>query len=443
VQKKSNVILVLFVLALFVGGGIVLSSFSKGTKGIEKSSYYCPMHPTYTSDRPGDCPICNMRLVKKGSGDTQQDPATKSSICVRHNCRIAHCPMDVVAKPGTKTHCPVCGDIIVAPSGKWAKEKKVLYWTDPMMPGFKSDKPGKSPMGMDMVPVYEEDKTLQEGVPGEATFFVSPEKQQLIGVKTSRVEKKEMTKTLRTVGKVAYDPELVVAQEEYLQGLRTLERTKHAPIPEAYERSKALVEASHRRLLRLGMSEDQIEELAKNDASQMNLFLPRKGESVWVYATLYEQDLSLVITGTTAKIEAVGYPGEMFTGTVRSLDPVLDPVTRSVRARLEVQNLEGKLKPEMFVDVTFQISLGNRLVIPEQAVLDTGTRKVAFVVHPGGHFVAREVSVGQRSEWYVEILSGISEGEEIVTSSTFLIDSESRLKAALEGMEDGGHSHGQ
>ena len=441
-QKKSRLVFILVLLALFVGGNVFLSTFSK-TKGMEKSMYYCPMHPTYTSDRPGDCPICNMRLVKKESEDAKQRSSSKSSVCVRHNCRIANCPMDVVAKPGTKARCPICGDVIVEPSGKWTKEKRILYWTDPMMPGFKSDKPGKSPMGMEMVPVYEEDKTLQEGTPGEATFFVSPEKQQLIGIKTSHVQKKEMTKTLRTVGKVAYDPELVIAQEEYLQGLRTLERTKHAPIPEAYERSKALVEASHRRLLRLGMSEDQIEELAKNNVSQTNLFLPGKGESVWVYATLYEQDLSLVTAGTAAKIEAVGYPGETFTGTVRAVDPVLDPATRSVRARLEVQNPEGKLKPEMFVDVTFQISLGERLMIPEQAVLDTGARKVAFVVHPEGHFVAREVSIGQRSESYAEVLSGLSEGEEIVTSSTFLIDSESRLKAALEGMEGGGHPHGQ
>ena len=441
-QKKSKLIFILVLLALFVGGSVVVSTFSK-TKGMGKGIYYCPMHPTYTSDRPGDCPICNMRLVKKGSEGKTQSASAKETVCVLHNCRMTGCPMEMVAKPGTKARCPVCGDVIVGPKGEWTKEKKILYWTDPMIPGFKSNKPGESPMGMEMVAVYEEDKTLQEGTPGEATFFVSPEKQQLIGVKTSRVQKKEMTKTLRTVGKVAYDPDLVVAQEEYLQGLRTLERTKHAPIPEAYERAKALVEASRRRLLRLGMSEDQIEELAKNNASQTNLFLPGKGESVWVYATLYEQDLSLVTAGMSAKIEAISYPGDTFTGTVRSVDPVLDPATRSVRARLEVQNPEGKLKPEMFVDVTFQISLGERLVIPEQAVLDTGARKVAFVVHPGGHFVAREISVGQRSESSVEILKGLSEGEEVVTSSTFLIDSESRLKAALEGMEGGGHQHGE
>lgn len=441
-QKKSNLFFILIILVVLVGGGIFLSS-SKGKSAMVKSLYYCPMHPTYTSDHPGDCPICNMRLVKKGSEVAEQNASLKSSVCVRHNCRIANCPMDVMAKPGAKVHCPICGDVIVGPKGEWVKGKKILYWTDPMLPDFKSDKPGKSPMGMDLVPVYEEDKTLQEGPEGEATFFVSPEKQQLIGVKTGRVERKELVKTLRTVGRVAYDPELVIAQEEYLQGLRSLERTKHAPIPEVYERAKELVEASHRRLLRLGMAEDQIEELAKNNASQMNLFLPGKGESVWIYATLYEQDLSLVTSGTAAKIEAVGYPGEPFTGVVRAVDPVLDPTTRSARARLEVENPEGKLKPEMFVDVTFQISLGNKLVIPEEAILDTGTRKVAFVVYPGGHFIAREVSIGQRSASYAEILSGLTEGEEVVTSSTFLIDSESRLKAALQGMSDGGHPHGQ
>ncbi len=434
--------MILLLLGCVAGGVFYVASFQNIRA--EKALYYCPMHPTYHSDHPGDCPICNMRLVKKGEKDTAPQGASESSsLCVRHHCRIANCPMEVIAKAGTKAKCPICGDVIVSPKGEWVKSKKILYWTDPMMPGFKSDKSGKSPMGMDLVPVYEEDTALQGGVPGEATFLVSPEQQQLIGLKTGRVVKKEMTKTLRTVGRVAYDPELVIAQEEYLQGVRTLERTKHAPIPEAYERAKGLVEASHRRLLRLGMSEEQIGELAKSNASQMNLFLPSKGESVWVYATLYEQDFSFVKEGVPATVETVSYPGKRFEGTVRSLDPVLDPTTRSVRARIEVPNPEGKLKPEMFADVLFRIPLGERLMVPAEAVLDTGMRKVVFVVHSSGHFTAREVTAGERTDAGIEILSGLTEGEEVVTSGNFLIDSESRLKAALQGADTGDPTHGQ
>ena len=205
-QRKSKWVLFIL-LVFFVGGGIWLLKeryVARIQMQAEGGSYYCPMHPTYVSDRPGDCPICNMKLVKREKSESVQAVTAASSICIRHNCRMLNCPMEMVAQPGTKAHCPICGNVIVGPTGKW---EKILYWTDPMLPNFKSDKPGKSPMGMDLIPVYEEDTALQEGTPAAATFFVSPEKQQLIGVKKGKVEKQRLTKEIRTNGIVSYDPE--------------------------------------------------------------------------------------------------------------------------------------------------------------------------------------------------------------------------------------------
>ena len=168
-------------------------------RGARDVIYYCPMHPTYTSDRSGDCPICNMRLVKKETSGQrsvvsgQQQPTSQKDICYLHNCPMVRegrpCPMLVVAKEGEPVTCPICGTH-VAEAAEAPKAKKILYWTDPMIPGYKSDKPGKSPMGMDLVPVYEEAGGAQaaggaEAPEGYAAILVTPRKQQLIGVKTA------------------------------------------------------------------------------------------------------------------------------------------------------------------------------------------------------------------------------------------------------------------
>ena len=397
-----------------------------------RNVYYCPMHPTYTSDRPGDCPICNMRLVARPKGF--------HDVCVMHNCAKIHegrpCPMLVVAKEGETVTCPVCGTYVTGPGQ--AAPKKILYWTDPMMPGYKADKPGKSPMGMDLVPVYEETVGAGTGQglispQGYAPILVSPQKQQLIGVKTAPAQKRAMTKTIRTVGRVAYDPELYQAEAEYLQALRAFQNTGETSLAEARQQADLLLEGASMRLRLLGLSDSFIREMAKWEGPDKSLLLADAKGRVWVYAPIYEFELLLVKVGQTIRIETAALPGKNWEGQIRSIDAMLDPATRSAKARVLVTDREGLLKPEMYVDVSLDIELGELMGVPEEAVFDTGTRKIVFVDKGQGLFEPREVKVGVKADGYVEIKNGISESESVVTSGNFLIDSESRLKSALDG----------
>src|SRR3989338_461576 len=220
--KKLFLLIGLLVFAALIG--IVTTTSHKSAPSAQKNIYYCPMHPNYTSDKPGTCPICNMSLVKREttpeipaqSKASQTDAKRPKDICLLHNCPMFHdgkqCPMLVVAKEGEKITCPICKQHI-AEMQKESKghEKKILYWTDPMIPGYKADKPGKSPMGMDLVAVYEEESlaaSTATAPQGYASILVTPQKQQLIGIKTAPVEKKKLVKSIRTVGTIAHDPEL-------------------------------------------------------------------------------------------------------------------------------------------------------------------------------------------------------------------------------------------
>lgn len=416
--------------------------------------YYCPMHPTYTSDKPATCPICNMNLVPREEPATAPSDtvtaATRDSpqdICVLHNCpmlkRGESCPMLVIGKDGEELHCPACEssvlDASAAPAGK-----KILYWTDPMIPGYKSDAPGTSPMGMELVPVYEEPSPMAPmavSPKGYASILLTPQKRQFIGVKTAVAERRRMTQTIRTVGKIAYDPELYQAQEEFLQALRSHKESGRSSIPEVAERAERLVASSRMRLRLLGLSEELIEEIAERKESDRSLLL--SGDHAWLYATIYEFELPLVKVGQMVEAELPALPGNKLVGTIRSIDPVLDPGTRSARVRAVLKNLEGILKPEMFVNVTLAVEFGRVVAVPDAAVFDTGTNKIVFVDKGDGLFEPREVATGVRAGGYWEIKSGIRPGESVVTSGNFLIDSESRLKAALEELagEERDHTH--
>lgn len=414
--------------------------------GSAQTVYYCPMHPTYTADRPGDCPICNMKLVKREPVTTQ--PKNFATICYLHNCEKIHegkpCPMTVVAKPGEKVTCPVCGTHIAEASTP-PSERKILYWTDPMIPGFKADGPGKSPMGMDLVPVYEEETpSASAAAPeGYAPILVTPQKRQFIGVTTARAERRALTKTIRTVGQIANDPELYQAQQEYLQSLRGLEQVKAGAMPEVVEQAQRMADASRLRLRRLGLSHELIDDMATWTGPDQSLLLADPSGRVWLYAPIYEYELPLVTIGQTITIEVQAIPGKTLEGTIRAIDSVLDPATRSARVRAVLIDPENILKPEMFVNASIAVMAGEVLAIPEAAVFNTGTKQIVFVDKGQGVFEPRDVSVGVKADGFYEVQGGITEGELVVTSGNFLIDSESRLKAALEGVGGGGHQHGQ
>ena len=336
---------------------------------------------------------------------------TLEEVCIEHSCTMSNCPMvvKVAMKPGERILCPICGEHISTTSGKMVKI---------------AESPGK---------------------PTGPTVMISPEKQQLIGVKTEPVEVRKLTKVIRASGKIAYDPELVITQEEFIQALKNEENTKDSPLQDVIDRAKVLTEAARKKLMLLGMSDEQIAELKNTKKADTALYLPSKGENVWAYVSVYEYEIASVKIGDTVDIEAVAYPGIVFTGTVKSINPVLDPMTRTNLARVEVANPESKLKPEMFVNASIKVDMGDKLAVPESAVLDTGIRKIVYLSREGGVLESREVKLGPKAEGFYEVIEGLSEGDIVVTSGNFLIDSESRLKSVIPGSgSDGeGHKHGQ
>ena len=415
---------------------------------VSKSAYYCPMHPTYTSDHPGDCPICNMKLVKREgqTADSRHQTSEKNQkdICYLHNCPMMKpgqpCPMLVVAKTGEKVTCPICGTHVVE-AATTASAKRILYWTDPMLPGYKSDKPGKSPMGMDLVPVYEESHVGNAAAPeGYAAVLVTPQKQQLIGVKTALVQRRLLTNMIRVVGTVAHDPELYQAQAESIQATQALEKAKQSGNVEVMEQAQQLAESAHIRLRHLGISEELIREMATWKEPEHALLYAHAGEPVWVYAQVYEVDLPAVRVEQEVTVTVPALPGQMFHGAVRAIDSMVDAMTRTTRVRAQLQDPQGLLKPDMYVNVELASEVGTVLAIPEEAVFNTGTRQIVFVDKGQGLFEPCDVTVGAKGGGFYELKSGVSEGESVVTSGNFLIDSESRLKAALEGMASGGES---
>lgn len=448
--KYAAVILTLFgVLAVGALVHVVTRHASRVTH--EQATYYCPMHPQMTSNRPGACPICSMKLVKREETPVSaapQQPATRpmKDICYLHNCPMMkpgqQCPMLVVAKAGENVTCPVCGthvtEAAASPSSA-PRQKNILYWTDPMIPGFKAEKPGKSPMGMDLVPVYEE-----AGAPavapttpsGYAPILVTPQKQQLIGVTIALVERRAMTKTIRAAGIIAHDPELYQAQQEYIEARAAFAQAQASQFPEVIERAERLVESSQLRLRHLGLSEEMIQDIATWTKPDHRLLLGGAGQ-LWVYASIYEYELPSVKPGQTVTVDVSALPHRTFRGTVKAIDPMLEHMTRTARVRILVEDPEGALKPAMYVNVSLAVEVGDVLAVPEGAVFQTGTQSIVFVDKGQGLFEPRDVTIGAKADDLYEVQAGLTEGERVVTSGNFLIDSESRLKAALQGMSHG------
>jgi len=450
-RTKRAVVMVTVCGVLAAGALVTVVIRHAGRATHEHATYYCPMHPQITSDRPGNCPICYMKLVKREEAPTSAAPQQQATrrmkdICYMHNCPMMkpgqQCPMLVVAKAGESVTCPICGTHVAeaaASPSSTPHQKNILYWTDPMIPGFKAEKPGKSPMGMELVPVYEEagaGPTSQIAPSGYAPILVTPQKQQLIGVTTAPVERRAMTKTIRAAGIIAHDPELYQAQQEYIEARAALAQAQASQFPEVIERAERLVESSELRLRHLGLSEEMIQDVGTWTRPDHRLLLGGAGQ-FWVYASIYEYELPWVKPGQTVTVDVSALPHRTFRGTVKAIDPILEHMTRTARVRILVEDPEGMLKPAMYVNVSLAVEVGQVLAVPDGAVFQTGTQSIVFVDKGQGLFEPREVTVGAKaSDWY-EVQAGLAEGERVVTSGNFLIDSESRLKAALQGMSHG------
>lgn len=380
--------------------------------------------------------------------------------------------------------------------GTAEEERPILYWYDPMHPGYRSEKPGKAPdCGMDLVPKYaDEAEGMQNMAPG--TVMLSPEKQQLIGVRTTEVRREHLARTIRTTGMVVvdetrrrhihvkvegwvdkvyvdfvgklvkrgeplltlYSPELVSTQREYLLALRGKEQLGRSSYREIADGAKSLLRATRDRLRLWDISEEQIEKLEQTGevSRTMTLYSPITGfvmrrnlyeqqyvkpdtqlyeiadlSTIWVEADIYEYELPHVQVGQAAVMQLSYAPGKTYRGRVTYLYPTLDDKSRTARVRLEFPNPDLALKPGMFTDVDLKIDYGTAVVVPSEAVLDSGTRRVVFIAKNDGYFEPREIQVGPQVNGKTLVLSGLKAGETVVTSGNFLIDSESRLSSAI------------
>ena len=370
------------------------------------------------------------------------------------------------------------------------KKGEILYWRAPMNPTEIYDKPGKSAMGMDLVPVYEDEMTDQQAVK------IDPVTQQNMGIRLAKVTKGPLVHTLRTYGHITpdetrtaqvnlktsgwieklhvnftgkyvrkgeplfdmYSPELMAAQEEYLVAFRTVGQSRSAG-------RKSLLGSSRNRLRFFDVPESEIQALEKSGKvkktvmirSPLSGFVIRRNAEegayikagtmvfriadlsrVWVDAHIYEYELSTVQKGQQVEMTLPYLPGKTFRGTVAYVYPYLQPKTRDLVIRLEFQNPEMELKPEMYADIRIKTVLkGEGLTVPSEAVIRTGRRNVVFISTGKGKFLPRDVILGPLLDnERVQVLAGLTAGEQVVISGQFLLDSESNLKEAVRKMLD-------
>jgi Cu(I)/Ag(I) efflux system membrane fusion protein len=283
-------------------------------------------------------------------------------------------------------------------------------------------------MGMDYTPVYE-DAAERALVAGRGKVSLTPEKQQMIGLKTEKAAYRSLSKTVRASGKVAYDPDLYRVISEYRESLAAYEKIKGSSWQEAIDRAKAVLDSSKLKLRQMGIGGEQLDVIDKDPGRYDNLLLAE--DKVWIYAQVYEYESASVKPGQKAVITSRAYPGREFSGTVRSVDPIFSEQTRTLRARIETENPGRELRSEMYIEAAIKVELGTALAVPVSSVLNTGEEEIAFVMKDEGVFEPREVKTGRRNDDYAEIISGLRAGEKVVTSANFMIDSESRMKAAL------------
>ncbi len=376
---------------------------------------------------------------------------------------------------------------------KGGLEKKVAYYKDPMHPWFTSDKPGKAPdCGMDMVPVYEgegdvkgikiDPVTVQNiGVKTEEVHVrpltkiirtvgkVAYDETKLFDVNTKImgwVEKLYVDYTGRAVRKgdpllELYSPDLVNTEQEYLLALRYRDQLKASSVEEAKKGAEDLVASTRRRLQYWDISPEEIQEIemlgapkkvlrihspadgivmekmvvnGQNIMAGMTLYKIADLSDVWVLAEIYQYELPWVKLNQEAEVELSYLPGKVFKGKITYIYPFLSEETKTVKVRIEVSNQgrEFALKPDMYATVRIKSPQSvDAVAVPDQAIIRSGERNIVIVSLGGGYFEPRDVDLGVTADGYVQVLDGIKGGETIVTSSQFLIDSESNLKAAI------------
>jgi len=462
--------------------------------------YRCPMHPEIVRKEPGKCPKCGMELVPVPGEAPPPAPAAKKERQIKYwvspmdpgyiRDKPGKDPMGMDLVPVYEEGAP--------PAAAAKKERKIKYWISPMDPGYIRDKPGKAPCGMDMVPVYEEEgaaaapgaiavspATVQSMGVRTAKVEVRPLSHDTwtVGLVTFNerglsvintkvngwVERLYVNATGDPVRKgqtllSIYSPELVSAQDEYLLAYRNLKTLGTSPIKEMAAGAKRLADAARRRLSYFDITPGQIAALEQTGQVKKHLTLnsPVNGyvvkrtvtqgmyvqagmtllevadlSTIWVDADIYQYELPWIKVGQPVTMNLQYLPGETFQGRIDYVYPYLKETSRTVRVRLRFPNPQLKLKPEMFSQVNIKSPVTRAaVVVPNEAVLDTGLKQHVFIALGQGRFEPREVKLGVYGDGnhYREVLSGLQGGEEIVISAQFLLDSESRFREAIQMM---------
>lgn len=422
--------------------------------------WYDAMHPWYRSDKPGIAPDCGMQLTPRYADEPDQ------------------------------------------PFEHPQSHRKILTYRDPQDPSYTSDKPGLNPeTGNELMPVYADApeamppgtihvsaerqqligvefgtaELTSEPLMIRAAGRVVPDETRVYHAHTrieGWIEDVHVHYTGQFVKQgdplfTVYSPELLATQQEYLLALKAKEELKGASLRHTGERMDSLIEAARRRLLLLNVTEEQIGQIRSTGKPlvKVTVFSPATGyvtkrnafhsmqvkpemelyeivdlSRVWILADVFESDLPFIRLGMPARLETPAVAGRTLSAQVSYIQPNVDPTTRTVKVRLEAANPSLALKPDMYVDVHLHAARPPHLTVPVNAVLDAGQRKTVFVDRGNGFFEPRRVETGERYGGRVVILSGLRPGERIVTSGTFLLDSESQLQTALS--EAGrGHAH--
>jgi Cu(I)/Ag(I) efflux system membrane fusion protein len=399
-----------------------------------KTVYHCPMHPSVAQDQAGECPICSMTLV----------PGPEAGLA----------PAPQPARSKTAETVPGLAPIDLSP------ERIQLT-------GMKTAKVVRQPLRTELRTVGA--VTASERGLAQINTRFGGWIQQLLVAETGR--KVRRGEALATV----YSPDILRAEQEFLTARKwaATASPSRAPAGEPHEHGEGnagLAEDARKRLELLGVADQDIDEIARTGQLQRTitirspvtgtvirrsaiaggyiqpgseLFAVADLSNVWVVAEVYEHEVARVRVGQPARLELPSYPGQIFTGRVQFLYPTIDADSRTMRVRLEFRNAGGKLRPGMYGTVHLDVPAQEALVVPAAAVVDTGEMQVVFVAKERGRFEPRRVKVGGRADGNAQILEGVAEGEMVVTTANFLVDSESRLRAAIEGQSTGASAAGK
>jgi Cu(I)/Ag(I) efflux system membrane fusion protein/cobalt-zinc-cadmium efflux system membrane fusion protein len=430
------------------------------------------------------------KIVEKASANTA-DTGQQTERKIAY-WRAPMVPTEIYDEPGKSAMgmdlVPIYEDEITDQADGEEAERKIAYWRAPMVPAEIYDKPGKSAMGMDLVPVYEDELV------GGVAVKIDPVTQQNMGLRTAIAKKGPLIHTIRTYGHITYDetrtaqispkssgwiekihvdftgkfvekgqplfeiysPELLTAQEEYMVAYRNLRRTPGMG-------NQELLASARRRLKYFDVAESEIQDIETSGQIKKTITIrsPFSGivthkmaeegsyikagttiyriadlSRVWVEAHIYEYELPWISEGQPAEMTLPYLPGQMFTGKVFYVYPYLQPKTRDIIIRLEFENPDLLLKPEMYADIRLKVTEKEEgLIIPSEAVIRSGERNLVFVTRDSNKFTPRDVTLGLAlDDRKVQILTGLAPGETVVTSGQFLLDSESKLKEAVQKM---------